>query len=200
MCICSVKCCCHYTIFRVIKFRWGQLGTTKVESEQQISKFDPSFLGCRTPCPSVHMANSPLASELDLSPKKWVTGKNSLVNLCNNANNFFSCRKCGPLSRRAGQHLPPFTSLYFLTSTLLEMVEWRRKENQGLTGIGCCQKTRLYWNRCFQNLRKPAERCQNVHNMNQQFTDILCEFGLVAGKVQKEPSVESICRRNTQPA
>lgn len=101
--------------------------------------------------------------------------------------NFFFCRKCGPISRRAGQHLPPFTSLYFLTRTLLEMVEWRRKENQGLTGTGCCQKDRLYWNRCFENLWKPAERCQNVHNMNQQFTDILCEFGLVAEKFRRNP-------------
>lgn len=95
---------------------------------------------------------------------------------------FFFCRKHGPISRRAGQHLPPFTSLYFLTCTLLERVEWGRKENQGLTGTSCCQKDRLYWNRCFENLWKPAERCQNVHNMNQQFSDILCEFGLVAWK------------------
>lgn len=81
MCACSGKCCCHYTIFTAIKFHWGQLGTTRVEMEQQISKFDPSFLGCQTPCPSAHMASSPLASELDLPFKKWVTGKNSLVGL-----------------------------------------------------------------------------------------------------------------------
>lgn len=63
----------------------------------------------------------------------------------------------------------------------------QRKENQGFTGTACCQKDRLYWNRCFENLWKPAERCQNVHNTNQQFTDILCEFGVVSGKFRRNP-------------
>lgn len=75
----------------------------------------------------------------------------------------------------------------FLTCTLLEMVKQERKENQGFTGTGCCQEDGLYWNRCFENLWKPAERCQNVHNMNQQFTDILCEFGVVSGKFRRKP-------------
>lgn len=69
----------------------------------------------------------------------------------------------------------------------LKWLSNRGKKIRGFTGTGCCQKGRLYWNRCFENLWKPAERCQNVHNTNQQFTGILCEFDVVSGKFRRSP-------------